>query len=126
MTRSPIELSWTAKKIPGNTRSYFSTLLPNPNPTRYPVFCPLPDPILKNPTRWALKGTDSLFVLRYLLCSETLIGCITVSTIYAVYDIHILHFWDNLPVFLYFHCHFTALLHPYSILLVLFSPVAVC
>ena len=47
---------------------------------------PLPDPILKNPTRWALKGTDSLFVLRYLLCSETLIGCITCSTLYAVYD----------------------------------------
>ena len=43
------------KKIPGNTRSYFSTLLPDPNPTRYTVFCPLPDPILKNPTRWALS-----------------------------------------------------------------------
>ena len=47
------------KKIPGNTWSYFSTLLPDPNPTRYPVFCPIPDPtrpdpILKNPTRWAL------------------------------------------------------------------------
>ena len=42
------------KKIPGNTRSYFLTLLPDPNPTRYPVFCPIPDPILKNPTRWAL------------------------------------------------------------------------
>ena len=32
------------KKIPGNTRSYFSTLLPDPNPTRYPVFCTIPDP----------------------------------------------------------------------------------
>ena len=32
------------KKIPENTRSYFSTLLPDPNPTRYPVFCPIPDP----------------------------------------------------------------------------------
>ena len=32
------------KKIPGNTRSYFLTLLPDPNPTRYPVFCPIPDP----------------------------------------------------------------------------------
>ena len=42
------------KKIPGNTRSYFSTLLPDPNLTRYPVFCLIPDPILKNPTRWAL------------------------------------------------------------------------
>merc|ERR1711893_216210 len=42
------------KKIPGNTRSYFLTLLPDPNPTRYPVFCPIPDPILKNPTHWAL------------------------------------------------------------------------
>ena len=42
------------KKIPGNTRTYFSTLVPDPNPTRYPVFCPIPDPILKNPTCWAL------------------------------------------------------------------------
>ena len=32
------------KKIPGNTRSYFSTLVPDPNLTRYPVFCPIPDP----------------------------------------------------------------------------------
>ena len=32
------------KKIPGNTPLYISTLLPDPNPTRYPVFCPLPDP----------------------------------------------------------------------------------
>ena len=32
------------KKIPENTRSYFSTLLPDPNPTRYPVFFPIPDP----------------------------------------------------------------------------------
>ena len=46
------------KKIPGNTRSYFSTLLPDPNSTRYPVFCPIPDPILKNPTRWALTAIE--------------------------------------------------------------------
>ena len=32
------------KKTPGNTLSYNLTLLPNPNPTRYPVFCPIPDP----------------------------------------------------------------------------------
>ena len=32
------------KEIPGNTRSHISTLLPDPNPTRYPVFCPIPDP----------------------------------------------------------------------------------
>ena len=32
------------KKIPRNIRSYFWTLLPDPNPTRYPVFCPIPDP----------------------------------------------------------------------------------
>ena len=32
------------KEIPGNTRSYISTLLPDPNPTCYPVFCPIPDP----------------------------------------------------------------------------------
>ena len=42
------------KEIPGNTRSHISTLLPDPNPTRYPVFCPIPNPILKNPTRLAL------------------------------------------------------------------------
>ena len=47
------------KKTPRNTRSYFSTLLTDPNLTRYPVFCSIPDPtrpdsILKNPTRWAL------------------------------------------------------------------------
>ena len=32
------------KKIPGNTRLYILILLPNPNPTRYPVFCSIPDP----------------------------------------------------------------------------------
>ena len=32
------------KKIPENTRSYFSILLPDPNPIRYPVFFPIPDP----------------------------------------------------------------------------------
>ena len=31
-------------EIPENTRSYFSTLLLDLNPTRYPVFCPIPDP----------------------------------------------------------------------------------
>ena len=34
------------KKIPGNTRS---TLLPDPNPTRYPVFCPIPRPDIEKP-----------------------------------------------------------------------------
>ena len=34
----------TVKKIPENTRSYISTLLPDPNPTRYPVFFLIPDP----------------------------------------------------------------------------------
>ena len=48
------------KKIPGNTRSYFSTLLLDPNSTRYPVFCPIPNPILKNPTRWALPRSTIL------------------------------------------------------------------
>ena len=46
------------KKIPGNTRSYISTLLPDPTrpATRYFVQYPTrPDPILKNPTRWALN-----------------------------------------------------------------------
>ena len=33
-----------SKKIPENTRSYISTLLPDPNPTRYPVFFLIPDP----------------------------------------------------------------------------------
>ena len=46
----------TVKKIPENTRSYISTLLPDPNPTRYPVSFLIPDPILKNPTRWVLGG----------------------------------------------------------------------
>ena len=32
------------KKIPENTRSYISTLLPDPNLTHYPVFSPIPDP----------------------------------------------------------------------------------
>ena len=32
------------KKIPENTRSYILTLLPDPNPTRYPVFFLIPDP----------------------------------------------------------------------------------
>merc|ERR1712012_834827 len=57
-TRAPAVL----KKIPGNTRSYISTHLLDPNPTRYPVFCPIPDPTrpdltrhdIKKPTRWAL------------------------------------------------------------------------
>ena len=34
-----------SKKIPENTRPYISTLLPDPNPNRYPVFFPIPDPI---------------------------------------------------------------------------------
>ena len=48
------------KKIPGNTRSYFSTLLPDPNPTRYPVFCPIPDPkistVLYVPSPYPARG----------------------------------------------------------------------
>ena len=40
------------KKIPENTRSYISTLLPDPLPG---IFSNTrPDPILKNPTCWAL------------------------------------------------------------------------
>ena len=38
---------------------YFDTPT-RPDPTRYPVFCPIPDPILKNPTRWALTNCDSI------------------------------------------------------------------
>ena len=44
------------KEIPRNTRSFISTLLPDLNPTCYPVFCPIPDLILKNPSRWALTN----------------------------------------------------------------------
>ena len=47
-----------------DTRKYpivFSTLLPDPNPTCYPVFFPIPDPILKNPTRWALPGGSHIY-----------------------------------------------------------------
>ena len=47
---------------PRNTRKY-STYPEIPDrifrhsyPTRYPVYCPIPDPILKNSTRWALVG----------------------------------------------------------------------
>ena len=46
------------KKMPENTPSFFSTLLRNPNPTRYPVFFPIltwPGPIVKNFTLWAQK-----------------------------------------------------------------------
>ena len=53
------------KKIPGNTQSYFSTLLPDQNPTRYPVFCPIPDPILKNPTRWALVVDEDFLAKKW-------------------------------------------------------------
>ena len=41
------------KKMPENTWSYVSTLLPDPNLTRYLVFFPITDPIMKNPTRWS-------------------------------------------------------------------------
>ena len=46
------------KKIPGNTRSYFSTLLPDPNPTRYPVFCSIPDPTRPDIEKPYLLGTE--------------------------------------------------------------------
>ena len=49
------------KKIPENTRSYISTLLSDPNLTGYPVFFPIPDPMLKNPTRWALVTESSIY-----------------------------------------------------------------
>ena len=45
------------KKIPGNTRSYFLTLLPDPNPTRFPVFCPIPDPTRPDIEKPYLLGT---------------------------------------------------------------------
>ena len=44
--------------------------MPDPNPTRYPVFCPIPDPILKNATRWALhiwsNWAEQLWLFTYL------------------------------------------------------------
>ena len=45
-----------SKKIPENTWSYNSTLLPDLNSTCYPVFCPIPDPTqyIENPASWAL------------------------------------------------------------------------
>ena len=46
------------KKIPENTRSYFSTLLPDPNPTRYPVFFPIPDPTRPDIEKPYPLGTD--------------------------------------------------------------------
>ena len=44
------EISESKKKMPENTPSLISTLLPDPNPTRYPVFFLIPtwpDPILE-------------------------------------------------------------------------------
>ena len=80
-------------EIPGNTRSYFSTLLPDPNPTRYPVFCSIPDPILKNPTRWALHRRQVVRVSRagpiapYLGTTPRVCAPIIVSpTAFAVRD----------------------------------------
>ena len=46
------------KKIPENTRLYFSTLLPDPNPTRYPVFFPIPDPTRPDIEKPYPLGTD--------------------------------------------------------------------
>ena len=48
------------KKDTGNTRSYFSTFLPDPNPTRYPVLCPLPDPTRPNIEKPYPLGTACL------------------------------------------------------------------
>ena len=48
------------KKIHGNTRSYFSTLVPDPNPTRYPVFCPIPDPTRPVTEKPYPLGTDQV------------------------------------------------------------------
>ena len=46
------------KKDTGNTQSYFLTLLPDPNPTRYPVFCPIPDPTRPDIEKPYPLGTD--------------------------------------------------------------------
>ena len=58
------------KKIPENTRSYFSTLLPDPNPTRYPVFFPIPDPTRPDIEKPYPLGTDNGFIC---VCIQT--GC---------------------------------------------------
>ena len=51
------------KKIPENTRSYFSTLLPDPNPTRYPVFSSIPDPTRFNFENHRVAGNPKYRVL---------------------------------------------------------------
>ena len=77
------------KKIPENTRSSISTLLPDPNPTRYPVFFPILDPILKNPTRWALP-----MISAYIYCfefSQALLRCWEPSDLHISPHILFLH-----------------------------------
>ena len=49
----------TVKSIPENTRSYISRLLPDPNPTRYPVFFPISDLILKNPDFFSISSASN-------------------------------------------------------------------
>ena len=55
------------KEIPGNTRSYISTLLPDPNPTRYPVFCPIPDPTRPDIEKPYPLGTGNSLKIRLSL-----------------------------------------------------------
>ena len=55
------------KKVPGNTWSYFLTLLPNPNPTRYPVFCPIPDPTRPDIEKPYPLGTANQCIVK-LIC----------------------------------------------------------
>ena len=75
-------------EVPGNTQEYpqlpkskkdtqkyqivyFNTPT-RPDPTRYPVFFPIPDPILKNPNRWALLVHLAILEVAVLCGKHTL------------------------------------------------------
>ena len=75
------------KKKLGNTRSYFSTLLPAPNPTRYPVFCPIPDPTRpdsENPYPLG-TGVDN-------------VGCVLQNVLLAAAFGPTFQYWDDLSL----------------------------
>ena len=66
-----IEVSYTqkypkVKKMPENTWSYSSTLLPDPNPTRHLIFFPIPDLILKknHPLGTAARSSSSQWITK--------------------------------------------------------------
>ena len=75
------------KNIPGNTRSYFSTLLPDPNPTRYPVFCPIPDPTRPDSEKPYPLGTG-----------VDNVGCVLQNVLLAAAFGPTFQYWDDLSL----------------------------